>query len=113
MEIVEAPDAIADNDPKFAQFRQGREAAFATSAPDANGVGSYQSAAGNLIRYKVHRDISTILEVDGAPRPPFATRGAVINAKGDGRIEITSPWTGARVSIDFTDWRNPKRSVTP
>ena len=113
MEIVEAPDATGGNDPKFAQFHRERQVAFATSAPDADGIGSYQSAAGDLIRYRVHRDLSTVLEVNGAPRTAHATRGAIINSQGDGRIEITGPWTGASVSIDFTDWSHPKRRAIP
>lgn len=112
-EIVEAPDARDTLDPNYDLFMQERRAAFSAAIPDASGIGVYVNNAGQAIRYKVHDSLSEILSVDGVPRPVFATKGDVIDADGGGRVTISSPWSGNKVSIDFTDWKDPKRVELP
>lgn len=113
MEIVEAPAALAEDDPAFEAFRTERRAAFAAAVPDANGAGTYLNAGGRAIAFVVRDDGSRIVSVDGVPRPEFATRGAVIDAQGDGRVVVRSPWSAAEVVIDYTQWNAPQRSEAP
>jgi hypothetical protein len=113
MEAVDAPNAVAQNDPFFDSFKQQRRAAMAASNVDGNGIGTYQSAAGDLIQYQIQPGLASILAINGAPRPAFATKGQVLNSDGAGKVRISSPWSSSRVEIDFTDWNNPKRVAFP
>lgn len=113
MEAVDAPHAAAQNDLFFASFKQQRRAAMAASNVDGNGVGTYQSAAGDLIQYQIQPGLASILAINGSPRPAFATKGQVLNSDGAGKVKISSPWSSSRVEIDFTDWNNPKRVAFP
>ncbi|MEP6767556.1 MAG: hypothetical protein ABJC61_02720 [Acidobacteriota bacterium] len=113
MEAVEAPNAVPGNDAFFEGFRQRRRAAMAASNVDASGIGTYESASGDLIQYQIQPGLASVLAINGSPRPAFATKGQVLNSDGAGKVFITSPFTSSRVEIDFTDVNNPKRAAFP
>lgn len=113
MEIVEAPNATADDDPAYDAFVADREAALRSVEPDSGGTGTYQSAYGDLIKFQVTPGGARILELNGTARKPFDTQGDVITSDGRGRLTISSPDGSSRVEIDFTDVNNPSRVVVP
>jgi hypothetical protein len=113
MDAIDAPNAKATGDGDFTKFKKDRRAALWASVPDSNGIGTYQSASGDTIKYRITEDGAYILEVNGAPRREFATEGLVISSKRDGHIFIKSPESAARIDIDFTNWASPTRTVTP
>jgi hypothetical protein len=114
MEIVEAPAAQPNmRDPGFEAFRSDRRAALETVVIDVNGAGSYVNTSGQAIRFIVNDSESTILDINGVGRRGFATRGNVINADGNGRAVISSPWSAVKVIIDYSDWNNPLRGEVP
>ena len=113
MDIVEAPTAQPNPDAAFQTFRSNRRAALEAAVPDANGSGTYVNSSGQSIHFVVNDAGSYIVDVNGVPRPSFATRGDVINAEGNGRAVISSPWSPAKVVIDYTKWDDPQRSEIP
>jgi hypothetical protein len=113
-EIIEAPGAQPTmSDPAFQHFQAGRRVALEAAVPDASGSGTYVNTSGESVHFIVNDGGSYIVDVDGVPRRSFATRGDVINAEGNGRVVISSPWSTAKVIIDYTTWNNPVREETP
>jgi hypothetical protein len=113
MEIVEASAAQPAPDAAFQAFQATRRSALEAAVPDANGFGTYVNTSGQSIRFVVNDGGSRIVDVNGATRRSFATRGDVINAEGDGRAVIGSPWSPAKVVIEYTRWDNPQRGEIP
>jgi hypothetical protein len=88
--------------------------------PNGDGVGTYRNSAGDIVIFRISESRSVIQAVNNVTRPPFGqpapaidrfylTRGGAINSFA-GKATIRSPWSDARVNIDFTDWRNPRIS---
>lgn len=113
MEIVEAPTAKSTNDPAFEEFKTMRHTALEAAIPDVNGFGTYVNVVGQSIHFHINDAGSHIIGINDVPRRSFATQGDVINAEGDGRITITSPWSPAKLIIDYTNWNNPQRTEIP
>jgi hypothetical protein len=114
MEIIEAPAAQPSmTDPAFQAFQAGRRAAFDAAVPDANGSATYVNTLGQTIRFVVNDAGSYIADVNGAPPRNFTTRGDIIGSEGNGRALISSPWSAAKVVIDYSAWDNPLRGEIP
>jgi hypothetical protein len=120
MEMVEVSPETAYSEEAFRQFREDRTAALASWRPSPDGDGTYRTKAGDTIEFRVaenDRDEghSRLWKVNGVlPYTGPVTDGAVIKqALQRGKASITSPWSGARIDIDFTDWRNPRISDVP
>jgi hypothetical protein len=117
MDVVEAspPPPIQDGevlraapDPAFNQFQAERRAPLEALNPDANGDASYVTAAGRGIDFNLDEAGPRIRAVDGAAPPAWTTAGDAIDADGAGRAVLKG--SGGPVTIDFSDWSNPKRT---
>lgn len=118
MEIVEAspPPAIDGHpgqDPAFDHFQLDRIAALNRANVDVFGNGSYVTSAGHRIDFRISggfdadRTGSYIRTVDDV-QPQWTTAGDAIDADGTGRATLKG--LGGSVTIDFSDWTNPKRT---
>ena len=120
MEIVEVTTETAYSEDAFRQFREERAAALTAWRPNRNGDGTYRTRAGDTIEFRVAESDkegghSRLWKVNGVlPYTGRVTDGAVIKQMlPAGKASITSPWSGARIDIDFTDWRNPHVTDVP
>lgn len=113
LNIVEAnpPPPVggtAAPDPEFARFEAERRAALAAVVPDEGGNATYVTSGGRRIDFNLAETGPVIRAVDGVPSPPWATAGGAIEADGQGKATLKGP--GGTVTIDFSDWANPRRS---
>jgi hypothetical protein len=114
MEIVDAPGAQPSmDDPVFRNFQINRDAALEAAVPNVHGAGTYINTNGESIHFVVSDDGSWIVDVNGVSRLGVATRGDVINLERSGEATISSPFSTAKVVIDFTQWDDPHRRELP
>lgn len=112
MDIVETAEPTGDAAAaSFARFQQERTAALRAIRPDANGRANYTTAGGLRLEISLAELAAqgpTVLSVNGAASAPWVTAGDAIDADGQGRATLKGP--GGPVTIDFSDWANPKRT---
>lgn len=109
MDVVETPDSTAEKTAaSFERFKQERTTALRAIQPDGSGHATYRTAGGKQIEFTLNESGPTVISVDGAPSPPWTTAGDAIDADGRGRATLKGP--GGPVSIDFSDWANPRRT---
>jgi hypothetical protein len=120
MEMVEVTTEKAYSPDAYRDFREERGQALAAWRPSRDGDGTYTTQAGDRIEFRVAENdtdggYSHLWKVNGVlPYTGPTTDGAVIKQlQPRGMASITSPWSGARVDIDFTDWRNPRVTDVP
>jgi hypothetical protein len=92
----------------FEQFKRERSAALRAVQPDASGHANYKTAGGLQIEFSLAEQGPTVMAVNGAPASLGGTAGDAIDADGRGRATLKGP--GGPVSIDFSDWTNPRRT---
>jgi hypothetical protein len=116
VEVVEAPNAQpagADpccvQDPAFASFVAGRAAALNAVSPDDKGSATYVTSDNRRIDFMLKQDKPEVTAINGAAPPAWATAGDLLNSDGQGRVTITGK--GGAITIEFTDYQHPKRSV--
>jgi hypothetical protein len=108
-QIPKQPGEIGGTQPgAFENFKRARRAALEAIMPDANGDATYSSAAGQRISFNLAESQPRIVAINGTPLPLWATTGGVIEADGRGRATIKGP--GGPVTIDYSEWFNPRRS---
>jgi hypothetical protein len=109
MDIIETPQPTGEAAAaSFEQFKQERTVALRAIQPDSNGHANYRTASGKQIEFSLAERAPTVIAVDGMPTPPARTAGDVIDADGQGRATLKGP--GGPVSIDFSDFANPRRT---
>jgi hypothetical protein len=109
MDIVERPEPTGEAAAAaFEQFKQERTVALRAIQPDSNGHANYRTAGGKQIEFSLAEREPTVIAVDGVPTPPARTAGDAIDADGQGRATLKGP--GGPVSIDFSDFANPRRT---
>lgn len=109
VEVVDAANAMPSDDPVFANFVADRTAALTAVAPDADGNATYITFDGRRIDFTLKQDKPEVTAINGASPPAWATAGDLLNSDGQGRATITGK--GGTITIDFTDYQHPKRSL--
>jgi hypothetical protein len=119
MEMVDVSVADAYSPEAFQKFKETRTAALMAWRPNRVGDGTYVTSAGDTIEFRVAENAdededgggghSQLWKVNGVlPYGGPVTDGAVITQLTPaGKVTITSPWSMARIEIDFTDVHNP------
>jgi hypothetical protein len=128
MEMTEVSQdfAYSDSDSEFNNFMKERDPELSAWRPDRAGDGTYRNRAKEIIDFRVAEDdkdvdgsikrgiYSRIWKVNGvAPYGGPMTDGEVIKRSAPAKVTITSPWSGATIDIDFTDWKNPHITDVP
>jgi hypothetical protein len=111
---------------QFQTFMAERERELSAWQPDRAGDGTYRNTAGETIDFRVaeaDKDVggsiargiySRIWNVNGVlPYGGPMTDGEVIRRSAPRKVSITSPWSGATIDIDVTDWSNPHITDVP
>jgi hypothetical protein len=92
----------------FEQFKRERSVALRAVQPDPSGHANYKTAGGLQIEFSLAEQGPTVIAVNGVPASPWITAGDAIDADGRGRATLKGP--GGPISIDFSDWTNPRRT---
>jgi hypothetical protein len=116
VEVVEAPNAQPAGvdpccvlDPAFVSFIALRTAALNAVSPDDKGSATYVTSDNRRIDFMLKQDKPEVTAINGAAPPAWATAGDLLNSDGQGRVTITGK--GGAITIEFTDYQHPKRSV--